>query len=80
MGLGPGFAVLKTLGRDDPGFALKVDLGPSGADHFAGPQPRQQRDFEGSGGNSLPLAEGGQKPGRLLVIEGTSAEPDGSRS
>jgi hypothetical protein len=48
MGLGPSSAVLETLRRNNPGFTLQVDFGPSGANYFAGPEPRQQRDFEGS--------------------------------
>jgi hypothetical protein len=50
-----GFAVLVTLGRNNPGFTLEVDFGPSGADHLARPQPRQQRDFKGSGGDAPSL-------------------------
>ena len=50
-----GFAVLVTLGRNNPGFTLEVDFGPSGADHLGPPQPRQQRDFKGSGGDAPSL-------------------------
>jgi hypothetical protein len=55
MGLGPGFAVLETLGRNNPVFMLQVDFSPSGTDHLARPQPRQQRDFKGPSGDALSL-------------------------
>ena len=71
MRLGPGFAVLETLGRNNPGFTLQVDFGPSGADHFARPQPRQQRDFKGSSGDALSLVYCGEELRRLLVIKGS---------
>jgi hypothetical protein len=46
---GPGFAVLETLGRDDPNLLLQVNFAPTGADHLTRAQPRQQGDFEGFG-------------------------------
>jgi hypothetical protein len=45
MRLGPSFAVLVTLGWNNPGFTLEVDFGPSGADHLIRPPPR---DCKGS--------------------------------
>jgi hypothetical protein len=71
VGLGPGFAVLETLGRNNPGFTLQVDFAPSGTDHFARAQPRQQRDFKGSSGDALLQAQGGEERRRLLIIKGS---------
>ena len=71
MGLGPVFAVFETLRRNNPGFALQVDLSPSGADYLARPEPRQQCDFEGSGGDALSLAYCGKALRRLRVIKGS---------
>src|SRR6516225_5914377 len=71
MGLGPSFAVLQPFGRYNPGFTFQVDFGPFGADHFARPQTRQQRDFKGSGGDPLSLVYCGEELRRLLVIKGS---------
>jgi hypothetical protein len=68
MRLGPRFAVLETLGRNNPGFTLQVDFGPF---HFARPQCRQQRDFKSSSGNALSLAYCREELRRLLVIKGS---------
>ena len=35
------------------------------------PEPRQQRDFKGHGGNALSLAQGSEELRRLLVIKGS---------
>jgi len=70
MRLGPSFAVLETLGWNNPGFMLQVNFGPSGADHFARPKTRQQRDFKGSSGDALSLVYCGEELRRLLVIKG----------
>jgi hypothetical protein len=53
MGLGPSSAVLETLRRNNPGLTLQVDLGPSGANHFARPETRQQRDFKSSRSDAM---------------------------
>jgi hypothetical protein len=50
---------------------LRVDFGPSGANHFARPQTRQQRDFKSSSGDALSLAYCREEFRRLLVIEGS---------
>jgi hypothetical protein len=71
MGLGSGFAVLQTLGRNNPGFALQIDFGPSGADQRARSQTRQQRDFKSSSGDALSLAYCREELKRLLVIKGS---------
>ena len=71
MGLGTSSAVLETLGRNNPSFALEVDFGPSGTDHLARPEPRQQRDFKRPGGNALSLVQGSEELRRLLVIKGS---------
>ena len=55
MGLGPSFAVLVTLGWNNPGFTLEVDFGPFGTNHLGRPQSRQQCDFKGSRGDALWL-------------------------
>jgi hypothetical protein len=50
------FAVLVTLGWNNPGFTLEVDFGPFGTNHLARPQSRQQCDFKGSRGDALWLS------------------------
>ena len=83
MGLGPSFAVFETFGRNNPRFALQVDFGPSGANHLAGPQTRQKRDFKSSGGDALSLAYCREELRRLLVIKGSlpaTNKLDGSKN
>src|ERR1700746_407584 len=69
MRLCPGFTVLEPLRRNNPSFSLQVDFGPFGANHFAGPETCQQRDFKSFGSDTLPLVYCREELRRWLVIK-----------